>query len=132
MRDAPAKADSIGMIRYRDDEKIFFQGVTNVHQHISTAEGRRQLSRFPVVRVLCDAQQNAGYRAEMDDDGDIWYECDDGDRYFNARAVQPPRGDGGQDHDDECSASYCKICQDLEWYGLWRIREREAEAKHVL
>lgn len=116
----------------------FFQDASTFHYHVSNEEGRQQLARLPLVRALCDALQNAGYRAEMDDSGDIWYESDDGDRYFDARAVQPPRGgdddddEGDEDEDDECSAKYCKICQNLDFYGLGIIREKEAVAKRAI
>ncbi|KAI1385934.1 uncharacterized protein F4822DRAFT_432792 [Hypoxylon trugodes] len=41
----------------------FFQNATNLYRHIDTEGGRVQLSRFLLVRALCDALQHVGYRA---------------------------------------------------------------------
>lgn len=102
----------------------FFRNATAFYRHISNEQGRRQLSRFPLVRALCDALQHAGYRAEMDDDGDIWYDCDDGDRYFDAWETPI---------EEEDSAAWlpkvCPICQDFPAYGLGRVLERAERAK---
>lgn len=69
---------------YRTISLEFYRNATCFYHHLSNEQNRRQLSRFPMVRALCDALNHARYRAEMDDDGDIWYDCDDGDRYFDA------------------------------------------------
>ncbi|KAM5380812.1 hypothetical protein ACJZ2D_003336 [Fusarium nematophilum] len=53
---------------------------------VSSRAGRRQLVRFPFVRLLVNALQLAGYRAEMDDEGDVWYGDEDGDQYFGVSA----------------------------------------------
>jgi hypothetical protein len=104
----------------------FFRNATRFYHHISTEQGRRQLSRFPMVRALCDALEHAGYRAEMDDDGDIWYDCDDGDRYFDACETCP----------DETSrtflSSLCPICKDFEGYGLGHVLQTAETAKEQL
>lgn len=61
----------------------------------SDEEGRRHLSRYPMVKALCCALQLSGYRAEMDSDGDIWYEIDDGDPYYDC-VDRPPEPCGGR------------------------------------
>ncbi|WQF89345.1 hypothetical protein CDEST_14359 [Colletotrichum destructivum] len=97
----------------RRDSSIF-------SQVISTKEGRRHLSRFPLVKALCCALQLAGYRAEMDDDGDIWFEDDDGDQYFDA--VEHP-----SEHDRRGPlGGTCEMCRDPERFGLgWVIDKHE-------
>ncbi|KAI0097664.1 hypothetical protein GGR51DRAFT_577955 [Nemania sp. FL0031] len=104
----------------------FFRNQTQFPHHTSTAEGRKRLARFPTVLALCDALQFAGYRAEMDDEGDIWYEIDDGDRYFDAREYQ------NQDGREDWSGEFCPICQDFERHGLGHILEEAEEAKREL
>lgn len=109
------------------DQEDFFRNATRFYDHISNEEGRRQLSRFPLVRALCDALQFAGYRAEMDDDGDIWFDADgDGDRYFDAREYQP-----AEDRDDWLVGE-CPICRDFEAYGLGHILVEVEEGKRRL
>lgn len=116
-----------GADRHTRDLPGFFRNETRFYRHISTGEGRRQLSSFPMVRALCDALQHAGYRAEMDDDGDIWYDADgDGDRYFDAREYQP-----AVDRDDWLVGE-CPICQDFEGYGLGHIPKAEDNAKQMI
>ncbi|KAI8630491.1 hypothetical protein F5Y19DRAFT_427785 [Xylariaceae sp. FL1651] len=83
-------------------------GVSSFQHVLSTSEGRQQMSTFPAVRLLCNALNRAGYRAEMDLEGDIWYEEDDGDRYYEAREFQAG---------EECAAE-CFICQDMSRYGF--------------
>lgn len=102
-----------------------FQRATWFPSHISTPEGRRQMSRFPPVRAFCDAVQYAGHRAEMDDDGDIWYDCEDGDRYFDARELQPliERSDW--------PVEAWSICHDFEKYGLVDVLRRAEEEKRA-
>ncbi|KAI1279287.1 hypothetical protein F5Y07DRAFT_396912 [Xylaria sp. FL0933] len=107
----------------QDNKYTFFGRQTQFYHHISSAKGRRQLTRFPMALALCDALQYAGYRAEMDDDGDIWYDIEDGDRYFDAQEnhVTEPLKD--------CAADLCPICQDFEGYGLGHILREVEEAK---
>jgi hypothetical protein len=62
-----------------------------------------------------------GYRADIDAEGDIWFEDEDGDPYFNAREYQP-----GPEEDDSVVAN-CPICRNPEKYGLGFILKR-AEA----
>lgn len=102
----------------------FFRNATALYRHTSNEQGRRQLSRFPLVRALCDALQHAGYRAEMDDDGDIWFDCDDGDRYFDAweTAIE-------EDDPEVWLPKVCPICQDFPAYGLGHVLERAERAK---
>ncbi|KAF4900205.1 hypothetical protein CGCF415_v010157 [Colletotrichum fructicola] len=100
----------------------FFTNATNFYRHTATLQGQRQLSRWPMVRALCDGLQHAGYRVEMDDDGDLWYDCDDGDRYFDAR-TEP-----AEDHDNWL-VDFCPICKNPEKYGLGHILNIEKEAK---
>ncbi|KAI0383313.1 hypothetical protein F5Y04DRAFT_32608 [Hypomontagnella monticulosa] len=104
----------------------FFQNATCFYHHIDTDEGRRQLSRFPLVRALSDALQYAGYRAQMDDDGDIWYDCDDGDRYYNAREYQPT------EEPKNWLSEFCPICQRPEWHGLGRMMREAEEGKRAV
>ncbi|KAI1140197.1 hypothetical protein F5Y05DRAFT_377519 [Hypoxylon sp. FL0543] len=103
----------------------FFRHQTQFHHHISSPEGRRLLSRFPMVLALCDALQYAGYRAEMDDEGDIWYEIGDGDRYFDAREYH-------DDDEDDNPTEFCPICQDFEGHGLGHVLRKTEEAKRQL
>ncbi|KAI1350763.1 hypothetical protein F5Y01DRAFT_284810 [Xylaria sp. FL0043] len=107
----------------QDNRYTFFGRQTQFYHHISSAKGRRQLTRFPMALALCDALQYAGYRAEMDDDGDIWYDIEDGDRYFDAQEnhVTEPL--------EDCAADLCPICQDFEGYGLGHILREVEEAK---
>ncbi|KAK7750372.1 hypothetical protein SLS62_007671 [Diatrype stigma] len=104
----------------------FYQNATRFYHHISNAQGRRQLSRFPMVRALCDALNHAGYRAEMDDDGDIWYDCDDGDRYFDALEYHVSDMD---EPDEAWFPRVCPICQDFEGYGLGDVLRTVESAK---
>lgn len=107
-----------------DEEPGSILNATRFYHHIAAEQGRRQLSRWPLVRVLCDALQHSGFRVEMDDDGDIWYDCDDGDRYFDAWEYQD------DDQDDETwLPKACPICQDFEGYGLGHILETAERAR---
>ncbi|KAL3298207.1 ankyrin unc44 [Colletotrichum asianum] len=107
---------------YLDLSPDFFENATHFHHHTATLQGRRQLSRWPMVRALCDGLQHAGYRVEMDDDGDLWFECDDGDRYFDAWETQP-----AEDRDDWL-VDVCPICQNFDDYGLGNVLDIEYEA----
>lgn len=118
--------DDIGHLQDVDQNDTFFKEQTQFYHHISSSSGRRKLSRFPMALALCDALQFAGYRAEMDDDGDIWYETDDGGRYFDA---QENRQEGDR---DDSATEFCPICQDFERYGLGRILREAEEAKREL
>ncbi|KAI0152851.1 hypothetical protein GGR57DRAFT_469268 [Xylariaceae sp. FL1272] len=111
-----------------DDElkEDFFREATQFYHHIKSDEGRKHLSRFPLVRAFCDALQHAGYRAQMDGDGDIWYECEDGDRYYDTREYQP-EGESATPWTE-----FCPICQRPEWYGLGRMVRQADEAKRAL
>ncbi|KAH6974280.1 hypothetical protein BKA56DRAFT_554399 [Ilyonectria sp. MPI-CAGE-AT-0026] len=84
------------------------------------------LSRFPFVRLLVNALQLAGYRAEMDDDGDVWYDDEDGDQYVDAREFQP-----SEDADDGFVAN-CPICQNPEKYGLGYVVTEGERGKQIL
>lgn len=75
--DAAAHNDQAQQHRAQCD-KLGFQDV------VSTRKGRRQLSKFPLAVAYHTAVRLAGYRADIDDDGDIWWSDDDGDRYFDA------------------------------------------------
>ncbi|RTE74334.1 hypothetical protein BHE90_011218 [Fusarium euwallaceae] len=108
------------------DEEQSFQHTTLFYETISTEEGRRQLARFPLVRLLVNALQLAGYRAVMDDDGDVWYDNDDGDRYFDAREYQPKEGV------DDGLVANCPICQDPEKYGLGHVFAEAERAREFL
>jgi hypothetical protein len=109
-----------------DDEDIFFRRQTQFYHHISSSRGRKMLSRFPMVLALCNALQFAGYRAEMDDEGDIWYEIGDGDRYFDARENLP------EDYRDNIVGESCPMCQDFPKFGLGHILRDIEEAKREL
>ncbi|RYP74523.1 hypothetical protein DL771_002997 [Monosporascus sp. 5C6A] len=93
---------------------------------ISTAEGRREMSTFPLVRTLCNALQNAGYRAEMDSEGDIWYDEDDGDVYYDAREEQLAI------ENDDGPIIDCAICRSPERYGLGHIVQEAAFGRQKL
>lgn len=105
----------------------FPSNASNFSRHISTEGGRRQLTRFPLVRAFCDALEHAGFRAEMDDDGDIWYDADgDGMRYYDAREHQPMK------EREDWPVEECPICRDFAAYGLGYILEEVAEGKRKL
>lgn len=105
----------------------FPSNASSFSRHISTEEGRRQLSRFPLVRAFCDALEHAGFRAEMDDDGDIWYDADgDGMRYYDAREYQPVK------EREDWPVEECPICRDFTAYGLGYVLEEVAEGKRKL
>lgn len=107
-------------------EGIPFDDTTMFYETISTELGKRQMSTFPMVRALCNALVLAGFRGEMDDEGDIWFEDDDGDPYCDAREYQP-----GPDEDDGVVAN-CPICQNPEKYGLGDIvRRAEAGVRYI-
>lgn len=109
-----------GGIRWSQANIRSFERTTLFYQTISTQEGRYQMATFPAVRMLCNALLLAGYRAEMGKEGDIWFEDDDGDMYYDAREHQT-----AEDLDNE-HISLCPICKDPEKYGLGHIiRESE-------
>ncbi|KAI0508925.1 hypothetical protein F5B22DRAFT_618643 [Xylaria bambusicola] len=91
----------------RDSNSLFYQ-------NISTAEGRQRMSTFPAVQLLCNALNRAGYRAEMDSEGDIWFEDEDGDKYYDAVEFQ-------SDTESHEPKDNCYICGDMRKYGLGRI-----------
>jgi hypothetical protein len=96
------------------------------YENISTKLGRCQMSTFPMARALCNAMVLAGFRAEMDAGGDIWFEDDDCDAYYDAREYQPK-----SDEDDGVVAN-CPICQNPERYGLGYISRRaEAGVRYI-
>ncbi|KAI3343789.1 hypothetical protein F4824DRAFT_507553 [Ustulina deusta] len=90
---------------------------TLFYETISTAEGRQRMSTFPAVQLRFNALSRAGYRAEVDAEGDIWFEDDDGDMYYAAREFQSELGDSGPKVD-------CYICRDLRKYGLGEILDQ--------
>lgn len=108
------------------DEEQPFKHTTLFYENMSTVEGRRQLARFPFVRLLVNSLQLAGYRADLDDEGDVWYEDDDGDQYFEAREYQPDEGV------DDGLVANCPICQDPEKYGLGHVFAEAERARDVL
>lgn len=99
-----------------------FEHATLFYETISTEEGRRQLVRFPLARLLVNALQLAGYRAEMDDDGDD----EDGDQYFDAREYQPEEGV------DDGLVANCPICQDLEKCGSGHVFAEAERGRDVV
>lgn len=104
----------------------FFRNATAFYRHTASVNGRTQLSRWPVVRALCDGLQHAGYRVDMDDDGDLWYDCDDADRYFDAWETQP-----GEDRENWL-VDVCPICQNFEEYGLGHVLKIERDTKEKI
>lgn len=102
-----------------------FEQTTLFYDTIATPEGCRQLSRFPLVRLLVNALQLAGYSAEMDDDGDIWYDDEDGDQYVDAREFQPDEGA------DDGFVANCPICQNPEKYGLGYVVDEGERGKQL-
>jgi hypothetical protein len=95
---------------------VMFETFSRFDENIATEAGARQMCRFPIVRALCNALQMSGYRADMDEEGDIWYEVDDGDRYWDARETQPAS--------EPDTVGNCPVCQDFEKYGLGEIDRR--------
>lgn len=88
---------------------------------IATREGRRRMLRYPMTTALYYAYHLAGFSVDMDDDGDIWYDDDDCDRYSDAVEDQ-----------EDCNrpgplGGTCKICRDPEAYGLGHILEEAEE-----
>ncbi|RSL45605.1 hypothetical protein CEP53_010701 [Fusarium sp. AF-6] len=108
-----------------DDEQPF-KNTTLFYETISTEEGRKQLARFPLVRLLVNALHLAGYRAHLDDEGDVWFDNDDGDRYLDAREYQPGEGE------DDGLVANCPICQDPEKYGLGHVFAEAERAREFL
>lgn len=103
----------------RDPHTLFFE-------NISTREGRRLMSTFPAVQLLCKALIRAGNRAEMDHEGDIWFEDSDGDMYYDAREY-PEEGSEGSRHLFDCY-----ICRDLRKYGLGEVLDEIEYGKLML
>lgn len=103
-----------------------FQRTTLFYETITTEKGQRQLAQFPHVRLIVNALRLAGYRAEMDDDGDVWYDDDDGDQYFDAREYQP-----GEGVDDGLVVN-CPTCQDPEKYGLGHAFSEAERGREVV
>ncbi|KAK4663300.1 hypothetical protein QC763_607400 [Podospora pseudopauciseta] len=101
-------------------------GITLFYDTISTPEGQLRMSRFPFVCLLTNALCMAGYRAEMDEDGDIWYEDEDGDSYHDAREFQP------HEDEDDGLARNCPMCQNPEKYGLGHIFEEAERGRSLL
>ncbi|KAK4183377.1 hypothetical protein QBC35DRAFT_518260 [Podospora australis] len=110
----------------REERRHRTEVTTLFYDVISTPEGRRYMSRFPYVMLLTNALFLAGYRAEMDDEGDVWYDDEDGDRYCDAREFQPP-----EDEDDGLVPN-CPMCQDPYKYGLGHIVEEAEQGKQLL
>lgn len=87
-----------------------------------------------IARLLVSALQLAGYRAEMDDDGDVWWDPDDGDQYFDAPESQQPyhaHADGSDDGNAMYTA-HCPICRDPEKYGLGYIVEEDERGTRMV
>lgn len=105
---------------------IPFENTSLFRQTMATEMGRHHLSTFPLVRALCNAFQLASYRAEMNDGGEIWFEDDDGDPYFDAREYQPGPGE------DDSAMANCPICLDPEKHGLgYILRRAEVGERYV-
>ncbi|KAI0413478.1 hypothetical protein F5X98DRAFT_378725 [Xylaria grammica] len=95
------------------------------YQNISTAEGRQRMSTFPAVQLLCNALNRAGYRAQMDSEGDIWFEDEDGEMYHDAVEFQ-------SDTEGRKPKVDCYICRDLRRYGLGGILDDIERGKQKL
>ncbi|KAF6787854.1 hypothetical protein CSOJ01_15159 [Colletotrichum sojae] len=87
----------------------------------STYEGWRQMTRYPLTTAFYYSLHLAGFRVDMDDDGDIWYDDDDCDRYSDAVEDQEDYNKPGP------LGGTCKICRDPEGYGLGHILEEAEE-----
>ncbi|KFA52946.1 hypothetical protein S40293_10440 [Stachybotrys chartarum IBT 40293] len=87
---------------------------TGFRDVVSTRKGRRQLSKFPLAVAYHTAVRLAGYRADIDDDGDIWWSDDDGDRYFDAH-------DNVVDGEEACA-----MCLRPGDWGLEGMQRRKA------
>lgn len=84
---------------------------------ISTRTGRQRLSKYPLATAFWASITLAGYRADMDDEGDIWWSDDDCDRYYDAREEQPS-------NDEDGIIQNCPMCQEPEKWGLKSIQDR--------
>lgn len=79
------------------------------------------------MRAFFNALILAGYKVEMDDDGDIWFDMDDYEPYLDALEHLPKpeeRGIGS-------SALVCPICRDPERHGLGYIIRRVEEGRRI-
>ncbi|KAK0610604.1 hypothetical protein B0T17DRAFT_512094 [Bombardia bombarda] len=104
---------------------IPFDNNTLFYQTIATEQGRRHMSTYPMVVALCNALKIAGYRAEMCDDGYIWFDPDDGDRYYDAREYQPSPEDDTPGYD-------CPMCRNPDKYGLGHIIQRAEDGLNYM
>lgn len=108
------------------ESEIACYGKTGFRDAVATRRKRRRLARYPLVVAYCTAVQQAGYRAEMDEDGDVWWSDDDGDRYVDAREKQPLKGV------DDGVVANCPMCQDPEGWGLGFIKKKEREGLELM
>ncbi|KAK5637154.1 hypothetical protein RRF57_012866 [Xylaria bambusicola] len=125
----PPESDSGG---YDEDSIEIYDGCeydrnssSLFYRNISTAEGRQRMSTRPAVLLLCNALNRAGYRAEMDSEGDIWFEDEDGDMYHDAVEFQSDT----ESHEPKAN---CYICLDLRKYGLGEILDEIERGKQKL
>ncbi|KAI9147975.1 hypothetical protein HJFPF1_11796 [Paramyrothecium foliicola] len=86
---------------------------------LATPMGRRLLGRYPMATTFWAAVNMAGYRAEIDDDGDVWWSDDDCERYVDAREYQLANDDDGLPQE-------CPMCQKPALWGLETILRRKA------
>ncbi|KEY69063.1 hypothetical protein S7711_10698 [Stachybotrys chartarum IBT 7711] len=104
----------------RDDTNrapVACSGRTGFREVVATRKGRRRLAKYPLATSYFAAIRLAGFRAEMDDEGDVWWSDDDGDRYLDARSDPVPEAaDGVLDN--------CPMCRDPENWGLGEMAER--------
>lgn len=108
-----------------DNCKHGIKSGTLFYQNISTEEGRQRMSTFPVVQLLCNALIRAGYRAEMDSEGDIWFDDEDKDMYYDALEFQ-------SDSEGHKPQRDCYICQDMRKYGLGEVPDKIERGKQKL
>ncbi len=85
------------------------------------------MARFPKVRAFFNALTLAGYKVDMDDDGDIWFDTDDYEPYLDALEHLPRPEVCGTGS----SALICPICRDPERYGLGYVVRRAEEGKRI-
>ncbi|KAK5997480.1 hypothetical protein PT974_02841 [Cladobotryum mycophilum] len=118
----PAQPDNLS-----SEAHIASYGRMGFRDIVSTRKGRRRLARYPRATAYCAAVQLAGYRAEMDDDGDVWWSDDDGDPYVDASEDRPLGGD-----EDDGKAVSCLFCQDPEGWGLGMFTKRRDEGLQLV
>lgn len=88
----------------------------------TATEDRSQLLKLPITLAHLNALRLAGYSAEMDAEGLIWFDDDDADPYYDAPEFQT-----ASDEEEERSllghrkCSDCTICKNMKKEGFGGI-----------